>query len=369
MALYESKLSGNESGELSLDLKYQNDRFGGRDAAYGETLWKCGDFGTDQADPISGVGYFSWPDQWTQIYAAAVGAETLDLIALKDPSRILRPDDDYFPFVKRSNGYSYVPLYDYYVLVCVDQYSSVLNDENIISPITRSQAFGTSSGPIVGVTKGSNNYAREVNGVGEFFDSLYGLLFRANFKQPFEYDDTAGDWIFKGSLIPLNKHNLWINFPALDCGLYEKYTFDDTEYFYRITQDVTCKEGKTYYKDSNGNVAVTEDTLFNDLQTGSLGVYYNYMTTRYTGNVGIVWKQNPQLFSSDNDNLHELSQYEAEPNAWYVMDNVYRYFFYSSQIKFSTAYKLNAAATSKNYVIPMAVVGVYGKGFTLRDSN
>lgn len=365
MALYESKILGNESGELSLDLEYQNDRLGGRDAAYGETLWKCGVSGTDRADSISGVGYYSWPTQLTQISAAPVGASTLDLIALKDPSRILKPDDDYFPFVKRSDGYSYVPLYDYYALVCIDQDSDVTNEEIIISPIVSSQAFGTSSGPIVGVTKGSNNYAREVNGVALFFDSVYGLLFRANFKEPFEYIDN--DWRFKGSLIPLNKHNLWINFPALDCGLYERYTYDDTEYFYRITQDVTCKEGKTYYKDSNGNVAVTEDALFNDLQTGSLGVYYNYMDARYNSSVGIVWKQNPQYLSSENYTLHELSQYEAEPNAWYVMDNVYRYFYYTSQIKFSTAYKLNAATSSKNYVIPIAVLGVYGKGFTLRD--
>lgn len=367
MALYESKLLGNESGELSLDLGYSNDRFGGYNAAYGETLWKetYVDY-PDQTDPMTGIPYHSWPDFSNQQSVEPIGATTINLSALKSPYKIQNKSNallNNIPFVKKNGIFTYVSLYDWFALVCIDKYAEMAQDETIISPIVSGMAFGTSSGPIVGVTNGSNNYAREVNGLSDYYDQYFGLLFRVNPLSPLVLDGYTGEWIFKGNLIPLNKHNLWINFPALDYGLYEKVGTTS----YQLTADVTCQDGKTYYKDSAGTIEVTEDSLFNDLQTNSLGVFYDYASSQYSSQVGVVWKQNPSIETASDDILHDLSQYEEDPSSWYVLDNMHRYFSYISQIKFSTAYKLNAAATSTQYVLPLAVIGVYGKGFSLRS--
>ena len=369
MALYESKLLGNESGELSLDLEYRSEKDNGYFSTYGETLWKVTPgTGCDKQDPTTGIYYWGWPNSWQLVYADPVGAQEISLTALKDPSRITNKrmfGAWGIPYVKRSGRNSYVSLYDWFAIVCITNET----DRDIIAPIVSSRAFGTSYGPIIGAATGSNNYAREINVLSEYYDEDYEILFKVCSQSPFIYNGSTADWEFKGNLIPLNKHNLWINFPALDCGLYEEITSSEGVHGYKLTADVTCKEGKTYYKDSSGTIAVTEDTLFNDLQTGSLGVFYDYMDYHYNYQEGMVWKQNPSMETYSDDLLHELSQYEAAPNSWYVVENYQRFFNYISEIKFSTAYKLNAATSSKNYVIPIAVIGVCGKGFNLKPDN
>lgn len=354
MALYESKLLDGDLGVFSFDLEYRDEKFGGYNTPYGEVLWVAhhSSYNPDYiADPDTGIYYYVWPGSNAFLRAEPIGEETIDLISLRHPLSIPNKiiDARGLPYVVYDPLYERVSLYDYYVIICKDNST----DENLLFPIVSSRAFSNTTGPIIGSAKGSNNYAREINAVGGDWDATYGLLFQPIHNSPYDGSDPL-----KGTLIPLNKHNLWINFPAINARLYELINGN-----YIPTADPTCVAGKTYYKDSSGAVSVTEDSLFNGLQTGSDQTFYDYMSSvSWNHGVGIVYKED------HGGVLHSLSQYETDPTGWYVLENLHKYITYVTQLRFSTAYKLNGSGSSTSYCIPVAVLGVFGKGFSLRDS-